>query len=417
MNKTWKNLRLALLPMMILALPGGWLALRAQPVAAGTPSLTASGTIEASEVQVAPEISGRIAEVLVAEGDHVTAGAALLKFEDQGLQSQRLQAASAGQAAIDAAQTSLDSAQQALKALNDDAPVVTAQTQLALAQARKALDDAQRRRSYLAKGNRASRETLDGTQAQLVLANKAVDKAQAAVNKVSNLAKNDPVRAAAEAALLEARQQRDAIQSTLNWYKGAPTSIDQAILDAEVEVAQANVTKAELDYQQVRNGPDPLALKLAQDQVAAAESQVGAARASMDASLKSIDLQLARLEVLAPMDGVVLTRSVDAGEVAQAGLPVLTIGRLDQLKVTVYIPENRYGQIHLGDHASLAIDSFPGQSFDAVVTRIANQAEYTPSNVQTKEERQTTVYAVELTISDTAGKLIPGMPTDVTFQS
>jgi HlyD family secretion protein len=417
MNKTWKNLRLALLPMMILALPGGWLALRAQPVAAGTPSLTASGTIEASEVQVAPEISGRIAEVLVAEGDHVTAGAALLKFEDQGLQSQRLQAASAGQAAIDAAQTSLDSAQQALKALNDDAPVVTAQTQLALAQARKALDDAQRRRSYLAKGNRASRETLDGTQAQLVLANKAVDKAQAAVNKVSNLAKNDPVRAAAEAALLEARQQRDAIQSTLNWYKGAPTSIDQAILDAEVEVAQANVTKAELDYQQVRNGPDPLALKLAQDQVAAAESQVAAARASMDASLKSIDLQLARLEVLAPMDGVVLTRSVDAGEVAQAGLPVLTIGRLDQLKVTVYIPENRYGQIHLGDHASLAIDSFPGQSFDAVVTRIANQAEYTPSNVQTKEERQTTVYAVELTISDTAGKLIPGMPTDVTFQS
>jgi HlyD family secretion protein len=416
MNKIWKSLRLALLPMLVLALPGSWLALRAKPVAAGTPALTASGTIEAGELQVAPEISGRIAEVPVAEGDQVKAGSLLLRFEDQGLQSQRLQAASAGQAAIDAAQTSLDSAQQTLKALKDNAPVVTAQAQLALAQARKALDDAQRRRSYLSKGNRASSETLEGTQAQLVLANKAVDKAQAAVNKVSNLAKNDPVRAAAEAALLEARQQRDAIQSTLNWYKGAPTSLDQAILDAEVEVAQANVAKAELDYQQVKDGPDPLALKLAQDQVAAAESQVTAAKAASDASLKSIDLQLARLEVLAPLDGVVLSRSIDPGEVAQAGMPVLTIGQLDQLKVTVYIPEDRYGQIHLGDHASLAVDSYPGQSFDAVVSRIADQAEYTPSNVQTKEERQTTVYAVELTITDTSGKLIPGMPTDVTFQ-
>jgi HlyD family secretion protein len=416
MNKIWKSLRLALLPMLVLALPGSWLALRAKPVAAGTPALTASGTIEAGELQVAPEISGRIAEVPVAEGDQVKAGSLLLRFEDQGLQSQRLQAASAGQAAIDAAQTSLDSAQQTLKALKDNAPVVTAQAQLALAQARKALDDAQRRRSYLSKGNRASSETLEGTQAQLVLANKAVDKAQAAVNKVSNLAKNDPVRAAAEAALLEARQQRDAIQSTLNWYKGAPTSLDQAILDAEVEVAQANVAKAELDYQQVKDGPDPLALKLAQDQVAAAESQVTAAKAASDASLKSIDLQLARLEVLAPLDGVVLSRSIDPGEVAQAGMPVLTIGQLDQLKVTVYIPEDRYGQIHLGDHASLAVDSYPSQSFDAVVSRIADQAEYTPSNVQTKEERQTTVYAVELTITDTSGKLIPGMPTDVTFQ-
>jgi multidrug efflux pump subunit AcrA (membrane-fusion protein) len=63
----------------------------------------------------------------------------------------------------------------------------------------------------------------------------------------------------------------------------------------------------------------------------------------------------------------------------------------------------------------LSVDSFPGVTFKATVTRIANQAEYTPRNVQTKEERQTTVYAVELTIANPDGKLIPGMPVDVTF--
>jgi HlyD family secretion protein len=60
-------------------------------------------------------------------------------------------------------------------------------------------------------------------------------------------------------------------------------------------------------------------------------------------------------------------------------------------------------------------DSFPGEAFDAEVVRIADQAEYTPRNVQTEEERQTTVYAVELRVDDPAGKLKPGMPADVVF--
>jgi HlyD family secretion protein len=124
---------------------------------------------------------------------------------------------------------------------------------------------------------------------------------------------------------------------------------------------------------------------------------------------------LDKLVVRAPEDGVVLTRSVEAGEVAQAGMSAITLGRLNDLKVTVYIAEDRYGQLSLGDHASLSVDSYPGQTFDAVVTRISDQAEYTPRNVQTKEVRQTTVYGVELSIQGGQSKLIPGMPTDVTF--
>ena len=98
-------------------------------------------------------------------------------------------------------------------------------------------------------------------------------------------------------------------------------------------------------------------------------------------------------------------------------MTAITLGRLNDLKVTVFIAEDRYGQLSLGDHASLSVDSFPDQTFDAVVTRISNQAEYTPRNVQTKEVRQTTVYGVELSIQSGQNKLIPGMPTDVVFQA
>jgi len=115
--------------------------------------------------------------------------------------------------------------------------------------------------------------------------------------------------------------------------------------------------------------------------------------------------------------GVVMTRNVEPGELVQPGLTALTIGQLDELTVTVYIPENRYGQLSLGDEATVTVDSFPNETFAATVVRIADQAEFTPRNVQTSEERQTTVYAVEFAVTDKAVPLKPGMPADVRFDT
>lgn len=80
-----------------------------------------------------------------------------------------------------------------------------------------------------------------------------------------------------------------------------------------------------------------------------------------------------KLTVRAPMDGLVLVRSIEVGEVIQAGMPALTIGEIDMLKVTVYIPETQYGQISLGGQATLSVDSFPNETFTAVVTRISDK--------------------------------------------
>jgi multidrug resistance efflux pump len=106
---------------------------------------------------------------------------------------------------------------------------------------------------------------------------------------------------------------------------------------------------------------------------------------------------------------------VEAGEVVAPGAPLLTLGRLDDLTITVYIPEDRYGNIRLGQTARVSVDSFPGQEFSATVARIANQAEFTPRNVQTQEGRRTTVFAVELIVDDPESRLKPGMPADVAF--
>jgi HlyD family secretion protein len=411
------NTQKILLRGTTLILVAGLLAGCAGLGASAPAPIQASGLIEATEIAVSPETSGKVAEVMVNEGDSVQAGDILLRLDDQGLQAQRLSAQKAGQAAEAAAQANLDAAQQAVADLRQAAPVVTAQAALDLANARKALDDAEKHRSWQQKGNRASKDTIDATEARLTLAKDAVDKAQAALNHVRDKAPTDPVRAQAEANLQSAKDARDAIVRILSWYKGSPTDIDQSVLDAQVQVAQANATQAEIEYQKVKDGPNADDMKLAQDKVSAAEANLAAARAQTEAQLKSIDLQLEKLVVRAPEDGVVLTRSVQAGEVAQAGMAAITLGKLNDLKVTVYIAEDHYGQLSLGDHASLSVDSYPGQTFDAVVTRISDQAEYTPRNVQTKEVRQTTVYGVELSIKSGQSKLIPGMPTDVVFST
>jgi multidrug efflux pump subunit AcrA (membrane-fusion protein) len=95
----------------------------------------------------------------------------------------------------------------------------------------------------------------------------------------------------------------------------------------------------------------------------------------------------------------------------------MTLGRLDNLTITVYVPEDRYGELSLGQSATMTVDSFPGETFTATVSHIAEQAEFTPRNVQTMEGRTSTVFAIKLQVQDPGGKLKPGMPADVTFTS
>ena len=188
---------------------------------------------------------------------------------------------------------------------------------------------------------------------------------------------------------------------------------------AEASAAQSLWLASLERLQRLRTGEQSFDWRLAQvrvDQARAAKAQAEAGLRLAEADTATLDLQIARLTLEAPAAGIVLARSVEPGEVLQPGAPAMTIGLLDSLTITVYLPEDRYGEVSLGDEAVVTVDSFPGAEFTAVVTRIAEEAEYTPRNVQTEEGRRTTVFAVELSVNDDQGRLKPGMPADVLFQ-
>ena len=120
-------------------------------------------------------------------------------------------------------------------------------------------------------------------------------------------------------------------------------------------------------------------------------------------------------KITAPIDGVVLERLIEPGEIAAVGSPLLVVGNLNALTLKVYVPEDKYGLIALGQMYPVTVDSFPNQVFSGKVSQISNRAEFTPRNVQTTDSRKTTVFAVKLDLGSGGGKLKPGMPADVTF--
>ncbi|MCK6539641.1 MAG: efflux RND transporter periplasmic adaptor subunit, partial [Anaerolineales bacterium] len=166
------------------------------------------------------------------------------------------------------------------------------------------------------------------------------------------------------------------------------------------------------------HSPAVAAAEKAVEQAKAALEQAQAAVRTAEANLALIDTQMSKLTVYAPMDGVILTRSVEPGEFIQPGAVALTMANLSDLTITVYVPEPRLNEISLGQSASVTIDVASGESpvFDAEIIHIADKAEFTPRNVQTVEGRSSTVFAVKLKVTDTEGKLKIGMPADVVFK-
>lgn len=142
-----------------------------------------------------------------------------------------------------------------------------------------------------------------------------------------------------------------------------------------------------------------------------AQAHVKAAQAQLD----SLDLQLSKLTVTAPWDGVILTRSAEVGQTALLGATLIEIGRLDQLELTVYLPEEKFGLIVPGQIVQVRVDTYPGQVFEGTVLRMADEAEFTPTNVQTKEDRTRLVYAVVIGLDNPDLALKPGMIADVDF--
>ena len=165
--------------------------------------------------------------------------------------------------------------------------------------------------------------------------------------------------------------------------------------------AQANEASAREKVALLEAGPRP-------DAVAAARSQVAEARAAL--ALARARLVETRLD--SPLTGIVLRKSLEVGETATPGVPILTLMDPDDLWLRAYVSETDLGRVRLGQAATLTVDAYPSRTFPGVVSEIASEAEFTPKNVQTKKERVNLVYRVKIAVRNTEGVLKPGMPAD-----
>jgi HlyD family secretion protein len=136
--------------------------------------------------------------------------------------------------------------------------------------------------------------------------------------------------------------------------------------------------------------------------------------AQAEAALRVADAQLANTTIRAPFDGVVTVRGREPGEIVPAGSAVVSLMNRDDRWVRIYVSESRIGAVRVGQPASITSDTFKGRSYPGLVVYISSEAEFTPKNVQTREERVKLVYAVKVRITGDPGyELKPGMPADV----
>lgn len=439
-----------LIVVLLLVVASAWY-LYSRNQAVNNSDLRVSGTVEAESISMAAELSGRIVEVLFDEGQFVKAGDELFRLDDSLLQSQRARLQTvmqASQANVSVAETGLASAQAGL--LTAEAAYEAAQATATAERlpVQQTLDDltvnaaAMRGEAArnVASANRAVRDAV------YMLDNYTVSSLQKELTPSEGIAATKEILDAARQAFEPYRNQpedherREELKEELD---EAQSEYDSAVrrieLAAALEAAQAMLSKAEDDLAKLKEGPNPLDVAILEARLAAidampkqAEAGLQAARVGVEtaqarleaaqagvsqaqAELNLLDLQILKLSVASPVDGVILTRMANLGEIVQAGSPVFTLGKLSELEITVYLPEFRYGEVNLGQVASVSVDSFPGQTFSATVVAIADQAEYTPRNVQTVEGRRNTVFAIKLFIQNPDGKLKPGMPADVSF--
>jgi HlyD family secretion protein len=151
----------------------------------------------------------------------------------------------------------------------------------------------------------------------------------------------------------------------------------------------------------------------------AADRNVQLARANIRNATEA--LQLARITesytiLRAPIDGVILVRQAELGEVVSPGTPIFTLADIDHVWLRAYVNERDVGRIRFGEHAVVTTDNYPDKRYRGRVSFIAEQAEFTPKSVETHAERVTLVYRVRIDVDNPTHELVPGMPADAELQ-
>lgn len=356
----------------------GWLTWQQTRV----PPFVVSGFIESDIARIGSRVGGRIAEVLVEEGSPVTKGQPVLRIDPFDLSAQLAQAKST------------------LAALDAELARLTAGFRTEeIEQARAQRDEAAATLDRLVAGPRP--DEINIARDQLKIEQADFDYARSEYERLSRLSEQS---------------------------QAAPTELDNALRafkTAEAKVAEAShklallvegTRKEEIAAARAALARADHALKLVEqgyrrEDIDRAKAEAASARSRVDA----INIQLSELTVLSPCDCVVEAVDLQPGDLVAANAPTIALLDTSNLWVRAYVPESRLGDVVLGAEVPIGVDSFPGQRFKSRITFIAREAEFTPRNVQTPEERSKQVFRIKATLQEGQDRLRVGMAADVHF--
>lgn len=349
-----------------------------------------SGNIEMTEVDVAFKIPGKIVELTVEEGDMVHKGDLIARLDQEQLLRQRDEAA----AALKALRSRLQELKAGLRFQEESSAAQIQQREAEVQQAQANLD-------ALLSGSR--QQEIEQAQAAVERAQTQYRKAESDWERAQSLIQNEDI----------SQQQFDQYQTAF-------------------EAAQANLEEAKQRLALVVEGPRREDIEAGRALLAGAQSRLRLARSSAleirktkqaiqtagaeiergEAELARIDSQLKDSLAEAPIDGAVMVKSAELGEVVAAGMPLVTLGDLDRPWLRGYIPTEYLGRVKLGSRVKVSTDSFPGKVYEGEVSFISPQAEFTPKQIETHQERVKMVYRIKVRVENPDRELKLNMPCD-----
>jgi multidrug resistance efflux pump len=263
-------------------------------------------------------------------------------------------------------------------------------------QAKARLDRLQASVDELVAGPRP--QELEAARARLEVARAQQQLAQENMRRVSRLVQTN---ATTQENLDQATEALAAAEGTVNELEEELKLLEAGTREERLRAAKAELEEARLAWELAKQGFRAEEIK-----------QAEAARDAAKATLAAIDERVAELSIKAPTAGVVEALELQPGDLAPAGSPVLSIMDVSHLWVRAYVPENRL-ELKIGQRMRVTVDSFPGRSFAGELTFISRQAEFTPSNIQTPEERVKQVFRIKVELREGLDVLRAGMAADV----
>ncbi|HTS62359.1 MAG TPA: HlyD family efflux transporter periplasmic adaptor subunit [Candidatus Acidoferrales bacterium] len=381
--------RILILILLLAAAGVAVYALRGGAKAAAD-RLVVSGNIELTEVDIAFKTAGKLMERNVNEGDSVKKGQLIARLDRDQLTAQR--------------------ERESASVLSNETQYAQAQTAVELQRATLAAD-IETRRGDLAAAEARLAELKNGSRPQekadahaaVEAAAAELDRAKRDWDRAQTLYKNDDISTA----------QRD--QYRRNWENAEAMS--KSARERE-DLVLAGPRQEQIQAQQAQVERSRGALKMAEAsaiELKRREQELATRRAEIartKANVVLIDSQLSDTVAASPCDGVVLVKSADVGEVLAPGTSVVTVGDIDHPWVRAYINETDLGKVKIGSRVKVTTDSFKDKAFNGRVSFIASQAEFTPKQIQTQQERVKLVYRIKIDVENPGRELKLNMPVD-----